>query len=133
MAIIPFGNRILVKRQKIGGKAGKENLIYLPDTTADRTTDIAEVIYVPEHSFADKAIIEKSESIILSLVEKAEKGDTEALASLLELNTFLKIKMIKPGDRVFIGTYSGINFHDNTSPDMQTIVREDEIIGLVEQ
>lgn len=131
MSIIPFGNRILVKRQKIGEKIGTAGLV-LPESTAERTTDIAEVIYVPEHSFADKALIEGAPLIVERLGDKAKDGDVEALKALLELNVFLKIKMIKPGDKVFIGTYSGVNFHDNRSSDMQTIVREDEIIGLVE-
>jgi hypothetical protein len=130
--ILPYGNRILCKRTKIGERIGKEGIILTSDSTKEKTTDIAEVIYVPDHSFADKELIAGSEKIIKSLGQKAQQGDIDALKGLLELNNYLKVKMIRPGDRIFIGTYSGVNFHDTKSPDMQTIVREDEIIGLVQ-
>ena len=78
MKIIPFGNRILVKRRKIGEKVGS---IYLPDETKERNTDLADVVYVPDLTFADKHIIDNQEEIIKNITEEAKRGDPEALTS----------------------------------------------------
>ena len=59
---IPFGNRILVQKEVVGEKIGKEGIIIATDNTKESVTDIAVVKYVPEHSFADSNLINKAES-----------------------------------------------------------------------
>lgn len=131
MQVIPFGDRILVKRQQVGTTAGKDSLIHLPETTATRPTDLATVVYIPEHSFADKQLIEESESIVGSLTNKAKDGDSDALIALLRYNEFLKIKSIAVGDKVFISKYVGTDFHDNKGGESLTLVKGDDVIGIV--
>ncbi len=129
--IIPFGDRILVKRRVIGDKLGKEGLIIAPDETKERPTDLADVVHVPELTFADKHIIDNSDKIIVGLTKKAQDGDPQALTALLQLNQFLKIKAIKEGDMVMISKYVGIDFHDNAGSGNLTLVNGSDIIGLV--
>jgi len=131
MHVIPYGDRILVKRRTVGEKIGKEKLIYTADTTKDRPTDLADVIYVPNHSFADKELIENSESIIKSLTTKSMAGDSDSLVSLLRFNEYLRIKSIKPGDKIMIGKYVGIDFNTSDSQETLTLVTGEEVIGLV--
>lgn len=131
MHVIPYGDRILVKRRTVGEKIGKEKLIYTADTTKDRPTDLADVVYVPNHSFADKEMIENSESIIKSLTTKAMSGDSDSLIALLRFNEYLRIKSIKPGDKVMIGKYVGIDFNTSDSQETLTLVAGEEVIGLV--
>jgi len=129
--IIPFGNRILVKRRQIGGKIGKDSVLYAPDSVKDRDTDLADVVYVPDHSFADAELINNSDAIIEALVNKAKTGDSDALKALLDYNIFLKIKSISVGDGVFISKYVGTTFHDNQGGDDLTLVALEDVIGLV--
>jgi len=126
--IIPYGDRILVKRRKVGEKSGS---IYLPDQTSERPTDLADVLHVSDHTFTDKELIENSECIVDSLIEKAKEGDSDALISLLRFNDYLKIKSIKKGDAVMVGKYVGIDFHDTENTEMLTLVKGEDIIGLV--
>ena len=129
--VIPFGDRILVTRRKIGEKIGKDKLIIAPDTTKERPTDLADVTYVPEHSFADRQLIEEGEQIVNALTNKAKNGNSDALIALLRYNEFLKIKAIKPGDTVMISKYVGTDFQDNEGGGTQTLVKGEDIIGLV--
>lgn len=128
--IIPLGDRIVVRRRKVGEKLGSSGLIVAAETTQEAKTDIADVVYVPEHSFADKKLIGAQEKIVGSQVASAMQGDAQALIALLQFNTFLKIKSIKPGDTIFMGKYSGIDIADN-SGEQVTIVRGDDIVGVV--
>ena len=128
---IPLGDRLLVRRRIIGEKLGKEGIIIAPDDVQDAKTDLADVIYVPEHSFADKVLIEQAEEIIQAQTEKAKKGDPEALKALLTYNAFLKIKAIQPGDCVLMSKYVGTTIEDNKGGGEVTIVRGDDIIGIV--
>lgn len=131
MHIIPFGDRILVRRKLVGDKMGKSKLIYAPDSVKERATDLAEVVYIPEHSFADASLIDNAEKIIGSLTEKAKQGSDTALVALLKYNAFLKIKSINPGDMVMISKYVGTTFHDNQGGENLTLVDGSDIIGLV--
>ena len=126
--VIPFGDRILVKRRKIGEKAGS---IILPDEVKDRDTDLADVAYIPELTFADNEIIDNAPEIITSLISKARQGNADALKALLQVNAFLKIKSIKAGDAVMISKYVGITFHETGKQDELTLVNGDDVIGLV--
>ena len=72
-----------------------------------------------------------AERIIEQLVVKAGQGDSEALKSLLEFNCYLKIKSVKVGDKVFISKYTGTNWYDNAGNEDMTIIRGEDIIGLV--
>jgi len=126
--VIPFGDRMLVKRRKVGEKAGS---IFLPDEAKERPTDLADVIFIPEHSFADIKLIENSEQIIGSLVKKAANGNSDALVALLTFNSFLKIKSIKVGDAVMISKYVGTTFHETGSNEELTLVKGEDIIGLI--
>lgn len=126
--VIPFGDKILVKRRQIGEKAGS---IYLPDTTAERPTDLADVVYVPDLTFEDREIIESAENIIRTLIERAKHGSIEAVDQMLKLNTFLKQKSIKIGDTIFMSKYVGIDYHETGSNENLTLVRLDDIIGVI--
>lgn len=131
--IIPLGDRLLVKREVVGEKLGSEGIIIAAVETKERATDIANVIHVPEHSFADKQLIERAEQIVEAQTKRAEKGDPDSLIALLQYNRYLKIKSIKPGDKVFISKYVGITFHDTTGQGELTMVNGEDIIGLVSE
>jgi len=126
--IIPFGDRILCKRRKIGTKIGS---IELPDSVKERTTDLADIIHVPDLTFGDKQILENADDIIKSLTREACKGDDEALIGLMRINEFVKIKSVKVGDAVMVGRYVGTEFHETGGQDNLVLVREGDIIGLV--
>ena len=129
--IIPFGSRLLVKRQKIGKKLGS-GILVASDETAERPTDLAVVVHVPDRSFADLALIQEAEAIITALTNHAKGGDSMALEALIKFNDFLKAKSIKVGDTVMISKYIGTDFHDNVNPgESLTLVLEQDIIGLV--
>lgn len=129
--IIPYGDRILVKKQKVGDKLGKEGIIVATESTSQADTDICEVLYVPEHSFADRALLINASKIIGKLGVRAAEGDSEALKALLEFNIYMKIKSVKVGDKVFISKYTGTNWYDNAGNEDMTIIRGEDIIGLV--
>ena len=133
--IIPFGDRILVKRKKVGDAVGdtyeKDGVIVRPESNKSAETDLATVVYIPELSFIDKYLIEHSEEIVDSLDKKAREGDTQAFDALLTYNHYLKIKTLKPGDEIFMGKYVGTTFYDSNARDDLTMVRMDDIIGMV--
>ncbi len=126
--LIPFGDRVLVKRKTVGEKAGN---IYLPENVQERATDLAVVQFIPEMSFADKQLLDSSERIIPSLVKEAVKGHSDALIALLRLNEFCKLKEIKVGDIVMISKYVGTDFHETGSNEDLTLVKLEDIIGVV--
>lgn len=129
--MIPFGDRILVRRRIVGEKIGKEKLIYAPDKTKEAKTDLADIVSVPEHTFSDGYILERSDEIVKALTEEAIKGNSEALIGLLRINEFVKLKSLQPGDVVLISKYTGTDFHDDNPENEMTLVREEDIIGLV--
>ena len=129
MHIIPFGDRLLVKRRTIN--EDRDSKIVLPDNVKERETDLAEVKYIPEHSFCDKILIEKGEKIVEAQSKKALEGDAEALKALLLFNEYLKIKSVQVGDVVMISKYVGTTFHDNAGSGNLTLVAGTDIIGLV--
>lgn len=130
--IIPFGDRILVKREKVGGTIGKENIIQTADNTKEALTEIAEVRYVPDHTFIDKILIEDSEGFVKALAEKVkEHGDSEAMMSLLRFNDYLRVKSIQVGDKVMISKYVGIQFNDNFNEGDMTLCDSSDIIGII--
>jgi co-chaperonin GroES (HSP10) len=128
--IIPFGDRIIVKRRPIGEKLGSGIIVAAQDT-AERLTEIADVVCVPDQTFADKQLIENSERIIKSMVEMAADGDVGAVNALLQLNQYLKLKMLKPGDVVMVGKYTGIDFTVGETGEQLSITDPDGIRGLV--
>ena len=128
MKIIPFGDRILVKRRKIGEKIGS---IILPDEVKERNTDLADVVYVPDLTFADKHIIDNQEAIVRAITERAKTGDSGALEALLGLNQFLKVKSIKTGDAVMVSKYVGVDFHDTEGKNL-TLVSGSDVIGVIQ-
>lgn len=128
--IIPFRDRILVKRKKVGEVAVKEDSkIVMPDTIQDQSTDIAEIRYLPDLSLADEKIIEKSEEIVNALGDKASQGDSGALNALLEMRDYLMIKSLKVGDKVMMGKYVGTMFRDNQEDEDLTLVSGYDIIA----
>ena len=131
--IIPFGDRILVKRRKVGDKLGPARLIVAVEETAERQTELADVIYVSDHSFCDKHLIENSDDIIKSLTGEAKSGNAEALKALVNFNEYLKRKSVQPGDRVMVSNYVGITFHDNQGGRNLTLVSTSDIIGVVDE
>lgn len=130
--VIPYGNRILVRRRKIGEKLGGGGIIIASQEVQDRPTDLADVVYVPNHTFADKELIENSQAIIAGLKNKAIQGDAEAFKALLDFHAYLRIKAIQPGKVVFISKYIGTDFHDNEGNGTLTIVNAEDIIGVIE-
>ncbi len=129
--IVPLGDRVLVKRRKVGEKLGASKIIVAADVTKERSTDLADVVEVPELTEADRMLIENSEEIVKAQAVEARKGNSEALKSLLEFNIYLKIKSLRPGDFVFMSRYSGVDFHTNESPDMMTVINGQDIIGII--
>lgn len=130
--VIPYGNRLLVRRRKIGEKLG--SVIIASDETKERPTDLADVIYVPNHTFADKELIENAQAIITAFKDKAVKGDSEAFKSLMEFHAYLRIKALQPGKTVFLSKYVGTDFHDNeNTQDTLTLVNAEDIIGVIEE
>lgn len=128
--VLPFGDRILVRRRKIGGTIGS-GLLVSADETKERDTEIADVIFIPEHSFTDSELIKNSEMIAKALSAKAQGGDSDALNALLKFNEFLKIKSIQPGDVVLISKYVGITFYTSDDIDGLTMLLGNDVIGLV--
>lgn len=129
--IIPFGDRVLVRRRKVGDKIGKDKLIIAPDAVKEARTDIADVVHVPDLTFGDEHILKNSDAVVKALTEKAVKGNSEALIALLRINAFVKIKSIRPGDAVMISKYVGTDFHDDDPANELTLVLAEDIIGLV--
>jgi co-chaperonin GroES (HSP10) len=126
--LIPFGERILVKRKTVGEKAGS---IYLPEEVQERATDLAVVVHVPENTFADDRILEDASTIVNSLVVKAGEGNPDALNALLKLNEFCKLKSIQVGDEIMIQKYVGTTFVETGSTEELTLVLLSDVIGLV--
>lgn len=126
--LIPFGDRILVKRKTVGEKVGS---IHLPENIQERATDLATVVFLPENSFADVAILNSAERVITALTRKAEEGDSDALIALLRLNEFCKLKSIQVGDTVLISKYVGTDFHETGQQEYSTLVNLQDIIGVV--
>lgn len=128
--IIPFGDRILVQRRKVGEKAGNAGII-LPGRVAEHDTDLADVVFIPDLTFADKQLIDNSIDIINSLTSKARGGDAQAFQALLDFNRYLKVKTLQVGDAVMISKYVGTQFFDNHSQQTYTLVSENDIIGML--
>lgn len=126
--IIPWGDKLLVSRRK-QGQVSKH--IVLADHVADRPTDVADVVYVPDHSFCDKTLIEKSEGIINGLAKKAEEGDSQAVISLLRLREYLMIKSIRPGDVLLVGKYVGTDFNVKETGESLTVMDSEGIYAKI--
>ena len=108
--IIPFGDRVLVKRQKTGEHRVKGTIV-LPDEVEQRDTDIATVKFIPDLTFTDQTLLKDAEGIIEGLSGRA-KDEPEALKQLLNLNQYLKLRTLKVGDMVMMSKYVGTDFKD---------------------
>ena len=129
--IIPFGNRVLVKRDKVGKNAGDTGIV-LPDQVADKETELAVVVCVPDHTFIDSILIKDSAEMVNSLSVRVKKdGDSQAMRSLIDFNDYLRIKSIQEGDKVMISKYVGITFNDNFNEGDLTLVDASDIIGTI--
>jgi len=128
MKIIPFGDKILVKRRKVGERIGS---LYVSDSIKESNTDLADVIHIPDITFADKEILENAEEMVKSLGKEARRGNSDALIALLRLNEFIKIKSIKEGDAIMLGKYVGIDFMDSNLKENMTLANLEDVIGLV--
>lgn len=128
--IIPFGNRIIVKRRPIGKMLGS-GLLFAADETAERLTEMADVVALPDLTFADKELIENSEKIVLSLSQMAQDGDAKALDSLMEYNRYLQIKSLKIGDVIMVGKYTGIDFSIGETGELLSVTDPEGIRGLI--
>jgi co-chaperonin GroES (HSP10) len=132
MKVIPFGDRILVKRRAIGAKLGNGTII-APDQIADRPTDLADVIYVPDNTFGDTAILKDNVTIIGALVTKASAGDSDALIALLRLNEYIKLKSIQVGDCILLSKYVGTDFTGKDGKTAHTLVNLQDIIAIIKE
>ena len=128
--VLPFGDRILVRRRKIGEKLGT-GILVAADETKERDTEIADVVFVPDHTYADKELIENAEGIAQALIDTAKKGDANALTSLLAYNQYLKIKTLQPGDVVMISKYVGTSFFTSDTADALTMLNSSDVIGVI--
>lgn len=128
----PFGNRFLVKRRPIGNKLGS-GLIVASDETKDRPTDIADVLYVPDHTFADKELLENAEEIVKTIGAKARTGDVDALKALIEFNHYVRVKSLRPGMTIMLGKYVGTDFMTSEDNRTITICNADEIMAIVSE
>lgn len=126
--IVPFGDRLLVSRRKTGNTKGN---IVLPDQVADRPTDVADVVYVPDHTFCDKALVENGEKIIDGLSKAAENGDSNAVIALLRYREYLRLITIKPGDALLIGKYVGTDFNIKETGESLTVIDSDGIYAKI--
>lgn len=122
----------MVKRRPIGEKLGS-GLIISADETKDRPTDIADVLYVPDHTWADKELLANAESIVKGLGDKAKAGDIEAVKALIEFNNYIRIKSIRPGMTIMLGKYVGTDFMTSEDNRTITVCTSDEIICVVEE
>lgn len=129
--IIPYGNRILVERKKVGSVGHKDSKIILTQETADRPTDLATVISIPDNTFVDKQLIERAEQTAEALGKKMEEGNPDALEALLKLNFFMRIKALQPGDEVFVTKYCGTDFHDTRGGKYQSMIKGEDILAFV--
>lgn len=105
--LVPFGNRILVKRRKVEDKSTH---IILPDEVKNLPTDIADVIAVPEQTFVDQKILRNSEAIINALDKRAQEGDPAAIEALFKFNEYLRVMSIRVGDVLLMSRYGGTDF-----------------------
>lgn len=128
--ILPFGNRIVVKRRPIGKTLGS-GILVAADDTAERLTEIADVVALPDLTFADKAMLENAEAIIASLAEMAKDGDAKAIDSLMEFNRYLQVKTLRVGDVIMVGKYTGIDFNIGETGEMLSITDPEGIRGLI--
>lgn len=126
--MIPFGERILVKRKVVGEKVGR---IVLPEDVAERATDLATVVFIPEASLADEKILENAPAMIEALTKKVLTGDSDAMIALLRLGEFCKLRSIEVGDEVMISKYVGVDYHETGSQEQLTLVNLSDVIGLV--
>ena len=126
--IVPYGDRILVQRRKTGQVS---NNIVLPDGVADRPTDVADVVYVPDHTFCDKSLLENADKIVVGLTKKAEEGESQAVISLLRFNEYLRLKTLQPGDALLIGKYVGTDFNVKETGEALTVIDGDGIYALI--
>ena len=92
---------------------------------------MADVVEVPELTFSDQHILDNAEKIVESLTKKACDGDCDALKNLFEVNEFVKRKSIKVGDAIFMSRYIGTDFNATGETETMTLVKCDDIIGLV--
>jgi len=127
--IVPWGDKLLISRRRTGDKT--KGGILLPDATADRPTDVADVVYTPNNSFCDEALIKNSENIINGLTKKAEEGDSQAVISLLRLREYLMIKSIRPGDVLPVGKYVGTDFNIKETGESLTVMDSDGIYAKI--
>lgn len=127
--LTPYGNRILCVRRKVGDKTAGG--LVLPQHTAELSTDTADVIAVPDHTFFDKELVANSEDIAKKLSVKAKEGDTEAVKALIEFNAYIKIKSLKVGDTIFISKYIGTDFFTSEDQRTLTIVNAEDVIAKV--
>lgn len=127
--IVPYGNRVIVRKKKIGEKLG--SIILASGETKDRDTDLAVIAYVPDLSFADEELISNGEEIVKALTEKARQGSAEALNALINFNDYLRIKALKVGDEILLGKYVGITFHATGQTEDLTLAESSEVIGVI--
>lgn len=128
--LVPWGSRILIKRRKVEDRS--EHII-LPDEVKGHTTDIADVIGVPDRTFCDNELLKNSEQIIKSLIQMAEDGDAQAVDSLMKFNNYLRVMSIKVGDVVLLARYGGTDFHIQETNQWLAVTDENGIYCYVKE
>ena len=128
--IIPFGSRILVKRRKVGDKLGS-GILVSPETISDHSTEIADIIFIPDMTLADQELVNNAEKIIKALSDKITTGDSQALDALFKFKEYLNIRSLKVGDPVFISRYMQTDILIGENGQTVTLMDYSDIRGLI--
>lgn len=132
--IIPWGNKILIRRRKVGGedgKIGKEGILFAADTTKEVQMEIADVVCVPEMTFCDEELIKNSDKIINAHMAKALEGNAASSQFLMDFKEYLRLKTIQPGKVLFVGKYVGIDFNVEETGEKLSFMTPEGIYGEV--
>lgn len=105
--LIPWGTKLLVKRRKVEDRSGH---IILPDEVKNLSTDIADVVEVPEQTMVDTQLLRNAETIIKELTAKANLGDSGAVEAMFKFKEYLLVMTTKPGDVILLARYGGTDF-----------------------
>ena len=128
--LVPFGDRILVRRKKVGEKLWREGIIVAPDSTKDAETDLAVVVDVPkENNFY------VGNQNRMSFIREATLK-VEGIEPFIKVDEYLSKnawRLLKPGDEVMLSRSVGIKFQDTSGQGEMTLVKGEDIIGKVEK
>lgn len=130
--ILPFGDRVLVKRVTTG-EIRKGSLIVFTDKTDSNESELAYVVAVPTNKFVDKCVEFTEEYLIKSIRKRLLNGEIELLKDIKEYNEYITLKKLKPGDKIMVSKYVGTVVDDEQAKNTTTFVRISDIVGRWEK